>query len=179
LARRLRRQKAQSKTKSPHNRNSLHHRRSPLKTSTFTAIIQTNLPPQRNHESLQAHKIHPPSNVYIPLHLKHICVSLNKSKRRGKNSGDDGEGHLSTAKAVLIEQFRREVKDTGSPEVQIALLSERISYLTTHLKSHVKDHASRRGLIMMVNKRRRLLDYLNRRDPDRYREIVERLSLRK
>jgi small subunit ribosomal protein S15 len=118
-------------------------------------------------------------NVYIPLHSKHICVSLNESKRRGKNSGDDGEGHLSTAKAVLIEQFRREVKDTGSPEVQIALLSERISYLTTHLKSHVKDHASRRGLIMMVNKRRRLLDYLNRRDPDRYREIVERLSLRK
>ncbi|MFY9753657.1 MAG: 30S ribosomal protein S15 [Candidatus Acidiferrales bacterium] len=82
-------------------------------------------------------------------------------------------------KAELIEQFRVHTKDTGSPEVQIALLSERISYLTTHLKSHAKDHASRRGLIMMVNKRRRLLDYLNRRDPDRYREIVERLSLRK
>jgi len=64
----------------------------------------------------------------------------------------------------LIEQFRTHVKDTGSPEVQIALLSERINYLTSHLKSHVKDHASRRGLIMMVNKRRRLLDYLNRRD---------------
>jgi small subunit ribosomal protein S15 len=96
-----------------------------------------------------------------------------------ENLGDDGEGHLSVAKSVLIEQFRANVKDTGSPEVQIALLSERISYLTTHLKSHVKDHASRRGLIMMVNKRRRLLDYLNRRDPDRYREIVERLSLRK
>src|SRR5260370_25374641 len=78
---------------------------------------------------------------------------------------------------MLIEQFRAHVKDTGSPEVQIALLSERINYLTTHLKSHVKDHASRRGLIMMVNKRRRLLDYLNRRDPDRYREIGERLSL--
>jgi small subunit ribosomal protein S15 len=86
---------------------------------------------------------------------------------------------LSEAKSVLIEQFRMHLKDTGSPEVQIALLSERISYLTTHLKSHMKDHASRRGLIMMVNKRRRLLDYLNRRDPDRYREIVERLSLRK
>jgi len=86
---------------------------------------------------------------------------------------------LSEAKSVLIEHFRAHIKDTGSPEVQIALLSERISYLTTHLKSHVKDHASRRGLIMMVNKRRRLLDYLNRRDPDRYREIVERLSLRK
>ena len=86
---------------------------------------------------------------------------------------------MSVAKLALIEQFRVHTKDTGSPEVQIALLSERISYLTSHLKSHAKDHASRRGLIMMVNKRRRLLDYLNRRDPDRYREIVERLSLRK
>jgi small subunit ribosomal protein S15 len=86
---------------------------------------------------------------------------------------------LSEAKAELIEQFRVHTKDTGSPEVQIALLSERINYLTSHLKSHAKDHASRRGLIMMVNKRRRLLDYLNRRDPNRYREIVERLSLRK
>jgi len=86
---------------------------------------------------------------------------------------------LKEAKSALIEQYRTHAKDTGSPEVQIALLSERINYLTTHLKSHMKDHASRRGLIMMVNKRRRLLDYLNRRAPDRYREIVERLSLRK
>jgi small subunit ribosomal protein S15 len=90
-----------------------------------------------------------------------------------------GEEDLREAKSALIEQYRAHVKDTGSPEVQIALLSERINYLTTHLKAHLKDHASRRGLIMMVNKRRRLLDYLNRRDPDRYREIVERLSLRK
>ena len=88
-------------------------------------------------------------------------------------------GDLKEAKSAVIEQFRQHTKYTGSPEVQIALLSERINYLTTHLKSHVKDHASRRGLIMMVNRRRRLLDYLNRRDPDRYREIVERLSLRK
>jgi small subunit ribosomal protein S15 len=79
----------------------------------------------------------------------------------------------------LIETYRQHTKDTGSPEVQIALLSERISYLTSHLKLHLKDHASRRGLIMMVNKRRRLLDYLNRRDPDRYHQIVDRLSLRK
>ena len=86
---------------------------------------------------------------------------------------------MSEAKIEVMEQFRQHTKDTGSPEVQIALLSERINYLTTHLRSHVKDHASRRGLIMMVNKRRRLLDYLNRRAPDRYREIVERLSLRK
>jgi small subunit ribosomal protein S15 len=116
---------------------------------------------------------------YFSLHFCKDCVSLERSKRRGNNSGDDGEGHLSDVKAALIEQFRTHVKDTGSPEVQIALLSERINYVNTHLKSHLKDHASRRGLIMMVNKRRRLLDYLNRRDPDRYREIVERLSLRK
>jgi len=114
----------------------------------------------------------------ITLQVKECCVTLDKSKRRGKFRGRR-RGHLSAPKAALIEQFRSHVKDTGSPEVQIALLSERINYLTTHLKSHVKDHASRRGLIMMVNKRRRLLDYLNRRDPDRYREIVERLSLRK
>jgi small subunit ribosomal protein S15 len=88
-------------------------------------------------------------------------------------------GTLNEARVEVIEQFRLHPKDTGSPEVQIALLSDRINYLTTHLRAHAKDHASRRGLIMMVNQRRRLLDYLNRRDPDRYREIVERLSLRK
>src|SRR5208282_2180800 len=111
-----------------------------------------------------------------------LYVSILKSKRDQEHrAGHDVSGgvKLSVAKLALIEQFRVHTKDTGSPEVQIALLSERISYLTTHLKSHAKDHASRRGLIMMVNKRRRLLDYLNRRDPDRYREIVERLSLRK
>jgi small subunit ribosomal protein S15 len=86
---------------------------------------------------------------------------------------------LRDVKSELIEQYRVHPKDTGSPEVQIALLSERITYLTSHLKAHLKDHASRRGLIMMVNKRRRLLDYLIRHNPDRYREIVERLSLRK
>lgn len=120
----------------------------------------------------------PTVRVSCTLHPEQSCVSLEESKKRG-NFRDDGGGHLSDAKVLLIEQFRTHVKDTGSPEVQIALLSERINYLTTHLKSHVKDHASRRGLIMMVNKRRRLLDYLNRRDPDRYHQIVERLSLRK
>jgi small subunit ribosomal protein S15 len=94
-------------------------------------------------------------------------------------TGRDGESGLRDVKSGLIETYRQHTKDTGSPEVQIALLSERINYLTSHLRLHLKDHASRRGLIMMVNKRRRLLDYLNRRDPDRYREIVDRLSLRK
>jgi small subunit ribosomal protein S15 len=111
-----------------------------------------------------------------------VCYSPwveEKTKREKTMNGFGGEGDLREAKSMLIEQYRAHVKDTGSPEVQIALLSERIHYLTTHLKAHLKDHASRRGLIMMVNKRRRLLDYLNRRDPDRYREIVARLSLRK
>jgi small subunit ribosomal protein S15 len=110
-----------------------------------------------------------------------LCYApkVEEKTKREQKSGLGGEDDLREAKSMLIEQYRAHVKDTGSPEVQIALLSERINYLTTHLKAHLKDHASRRGLIMMVNKRRRLLDYLNRRDPDRYREIVERLSLRK
>src|SRR6185437_5649987 len=111
------------------------------------------------------------------------CANLfddaEEKKRRAGFQTIQGGCELSEAKLGVIEQFRRAEKDTGSPEVQIALLSERINYLTTHLKAHVKDHSSRRGLIMMVNRRRRLLEYLNRRDPDRYREIVERLSLRK
>jgi len=119
----------------------------------------------------------------ISLHPSSPCVTLfgveeNMNSVEQGTTGGGGRG-LSAAKSALIEQYRVHAKDTGSPEVQIAWLSERINYLTTHLKSHVKDHASRRGLIMMVNKRRRLLDYLNRRDPDRYRDIVERLSLRK
>jgi small subunit ribosomal protein S15 len=109
-----------------------------------------------------------------------VLVSLSRREDEiSAETGRDGESGLGDVKLGLIETYRQHTKDTGSPEVQIALLSERISYLTSHLKSHLKDHASRRGLIMMVNKRRRLLDYLNRRDPDRYREIVDRLSLRK
>ena len=82
-------------------------------------------------------------------------------------------------KIELISEFRRDDSDTGSPEVQIAVLSHRISNLTGHLKEHHKDHASRRGLLMLVSRRRRLLDYLRRTDPDRYREIISRLSIRK
>jgi small subunit ribosomal protein S15 len=86
---------------------------------------------------------------------------------------------IASVKKQIVEQFRQHPRDTGSPEVQIALLSERIQYLTEHLKTHRKDFASRRGLIRMVNRRRRLLDYLSRRDPERYRQVVERLNLRK
>ena len=82
-------------------------------------------------------------------------------------------------KQEIIGKFRNHDKDTGSSEVQIALLSERISYLTGHMKSHVKDFNTRRGLIKMVNQRRRLLDYLKSRNVDKYKEILVSLNLRK
>jgi small subunit ribosomal protein S15 len=83
------------------------------------------------------------------------------------------------AKAQIISEYRRADADTGSAEVQIAVLSKRISDLTEHLKTHKKDHHSRRGLLMLVGRRRRLLDYLKREDIDRYRELIARLGLRR
>jgi len=82
-------------------------------------------------------------------------------------------------KKQLIEKYRLHDTDTGSPEVQIAILTERINYLTEHLKQHKKDHHSRRGLLKMVGQRRGLLNYLRDNDIDRYRAIVEKLQLRK
>ena len=87
---------------------------------------------------------------------------------------------LATAKKTdLIQRFRTHESDTGSPEVQIAILSERIGELTEHFKTHAKDHASRRGLLMLVSKRRRLLDYLKTHDTDRYRDVITKLGIRK
>lgn len=82
-------------------------------------------------------------------------------------------------KQELIGDFKLHESDTGSPEVQIAILSERIKYLTEHFKTHKKDHHSRRGLLKMVGRRRRLLDYLKSRNVDRYKVIIERLGIRK
>ena len=82
-------------------------------------------------------------------------------------------------KQELITKYKREENDTGSPEVQVALLTERINELTEHLKVHKKDNHSRRGLLKMVGKRRNLLNYLAKKDLARYREIVEKLKLRK
>src|SRR5947207_4440021 len=82
-------------------------------------------------------------------------------------------------KGSIITQYAIHPSDTGSPEVQIAILSERISYLTEHFKTHKKDHASRRGLLKIVGKRRRLLDYLRIYNVDRYREVISRLGIRK
>ncbi|HKV94659.1 MAG TPA: 30S ribosomal protein S15 [Candidatus Angelobacter sp.] len=82
-------------------------------------------------------------------------------------------------KADVINRFRKHQSDTGSPEVQIAILSERIGELNEHFKSHQKDHASRRGLLMMVSKRRRLLDYLKTYDTERYKDVIHKLGIRK
>lgn len=82
-------------------------------------------------------------------------------------------------KKDLVEQFRQHPTDTGSPEVQVALLSERIDYLTEHFKAHTKDHHSRRGLLKLVGQRRRLLDYLKRYSNERYKGVIERLGLRR
>ena len=79
----------------------------------------------------------------------------------------------------IVAQFRRDAKDTGSPEVQVALLSERINGLGTHFGTHKRDHSSRRGLVKLVNQRRKLLDYLKSTRPAKYQELVERLGLRR
>ena len=85
----------------------------------------------------------------------------------------------ATEKPNIVRQYRSHESDTGSPEVQVALLTGRIGYLTDHFKSHGKDHHSRRGLLKLVSRRRRLLDYLKRESPDRYHRLIERLGLRK
>ncbi len=86
---------------------------------------------------------------------------------------------MAVEKKELIERYKLHESDTGSPEVQVGLLSHRINYLTEHLKTHKKDHHSRRGLLMLVGRRRRLLDYVKNKDVKRYREIIETLGLRR
>jgi small subunit ribosomal protein S15 len=85
----------------------------------------------------------------------------------------------SAQKADIVKDYQQAAGDTGSPEVQVALMTARINYLTEHFKTHVKDHHSRRGLLRLVSKRRKLLDYLKRSDADRYRNLISRLGLRK
>jgi small subunit ribosomal protein S15 len=88
-------------------------------------------------------------------------------------------GLTTDQKQEIIDRYRLHQSDTGSPEVQVAILSERITYLTDHFKTHAKDHHSRRGLIKLVGQRRRLLNYLKNKDIERYRTLIEQLGLRK
>jgi small subunit ribosomal protein S15 len=86
---------------------------------------------------------------------------------------------IQEKKQALVQKYKRHEKDTGSPEVQVALLSERINDLTEHFKTHKKDHHSRRGLLKLVGQRRRLLDYLRSADASRYKTLIEQLGIRK
>ena len=86
---------------------------------------------------------------------------------------------MSIDSSKVIEEHKRGANDTGSPEVQVALLTARIAQLTEHFKAHKQDHHSRRGLLMMVNRRRSLLDYLKRKDNERYKALIEKLGLRR
>lgn len=85
----------------------------------------------------------------------------------------------TASKAAVVSEYQRAQGDTGSPEVQVALLTARINYLTGHFKTHAKDHHSRRGLLKMVSRRRKLLDYLKRKNAEAYRKLIESLGLRK
>jgi small subunit ribosomal protein S15 len=98
---------------------------------------------------------------------------------RRASQGETVLPNVKQQKSDIITNYRVHESDTGSPEVQIALLSNRITYLTEHFKSHAKDHHSRRGLLKLVGQRRRLLDYLKKTDLSRYRTVIERLGIRK
>ncbi len=89
------------------------------------------------------------------------------------------EREYVAGKEQIISEFRRHERDSGSPEVQVALITKRIEYLTEHFKAHAKDHHSRRGLLMLVGQRRRLLEYLRQKDLTRYRALIDRLGLRR
>ena len=107
---------------------------------------------------------------------------LGKNSTKSKNKANKNQEEMKMTKErkqEIIATYRRDEKDTGSPEVQIALLTERINNLTEHLKTHQKDNHSRRGLLQMVGARRSLLNYLAKEDVQRYRDIVEKLGLRK
>jgi small subunit ribosomal protein S15 len=108
-------------------------------------------------------------------------VTAARSRAIARSGAFVEEHHVlsNERKTEVIGSYKTHDGDTGSPEVQVALLSERINYLTEHFKTHVKDHHSRRGLLKLVGQRRRLLDYLKRKDGDRYAELIKRLGIRK
>src|SRR5512146_171298 len=106
------------------------------------------------------------------------CVSCAVNKRKERDRAEN-MGIAEPQKQQTVEQFRVHQTDTGSPEVQVALLSQRIEHLNEHFKVHVKDHHSRRGLLKLVGQRRRLLDYLRNSDFDRYQKLIQRLGIRK
>jgi small subunit ribosomal protein S15 len=139
-----------------------------------TRLKRTNARPARCNASCSNG---PAGDVRAPpmLFLGQTLRKCNRRKIRGVRT----KVLAPQKKSEVIARYRTHDSDTGSPEVQIAVLSERIGDLTEHFKTHVKDHASRRGLLMLVSKRRRLLDYLKTHDSERYRTVIGRLGIRK
>jgi small subunit ribosomal protein S15 len=114
------------------------------------------------------------------LQFQRAHVTLEARRRRFEENRSASPSVLANEqKRTVIDRYRTHDSDTGSPEVQIALLSERIGQLTEHFKTHKKDHASRRGLLMMVSRRRSLLDYLKKYDSERYKDVISKLGIRK
>jgi small subunit ribosomal protein S15 len=118
---------------------------------------------------------------HYALHLRSPHVNLNNVTKINRTRRQECTRLVLARehKKSLIDQYGTHASDTGSPEVQIALLSERIGQLTEHFKTHQKDHGSRRGLLMLVSKRRRLLDYLKKYDSERYKTVITKLGIRK
>jgi small subunit ribosomal protein S15 len=117
-------------------------------------------------------------SVIVDFTLQNDCAK-NSISKKGKRDKAEIMGIAQQQKEGVIEQFRLHQSDTGSPEVQVALLSQRIEYLTEHFKTHAKDHHSRRGLLKLVGQRRRLLDYLRKCSFERYQNLIQRLGIRK
>jgi small subunit ribosomal protein S15 len=115
-----------------------------------------------------------------PSHQQHLQSNIHgEAPRLRRLSGEEIMSVADINKATIVTEFQRAQGDTGSPEVQVALLTARINELTGHFKAHTKDHHSRRGLLRMVSRRRKLLDYLKSRNADAYRGLIEKLGLRK
>jgi small subunit ribosomal protein S15 len=125
--------------------------------------------------------LHPTVSLFsrAPLQGNVGMVEICATKERKREKSGDQMGIAQPNRQEVIEQFRVHQTDTGSPEVQVALLSQRIDHLTGHFKVHVKDHHSRRGLLKLVGQRRRLLDYLKKSDFERYQSLIQRLGIRK
>ena len=121
----------------------------------------------------------PPAIREAALQGNRRMLEITQLKRRKERSRAEIMGIAEQQKQSIVEQFRVHQTDTGSPEVQVALLSQRIEHLTGHFKVHVKDHHSRRGLLKLVGQRRRLLDYLRDHDVARYESLIQRLGIRK
>jgi small subunit ribosomal protein S15 len=120
-----------------------------------------------------------PEALFPPLATSRGNVLTSKTLRNEKNQECNRLVLAREQKQTVIDTYRTHATDTGSPEVQIALLSERIGQLTEHFKAHQKDHGSRRGLLILVSKRRRLLNYLKKYDSERYKVVISKLGIRK